>query len=486
MIVAGGVTRFFRTTALKLSALYFAVFAALSVFLIVYIGYNTSELLTKQMRETIDAEIQGLAEQYKSGGIVRLIRVVDVRSRAPGASLYLLTDFAGNRLAGNVADVPSSVLESPDGAPQPVPYVRLQDEDSGQPRVGGQASALVRVFVLPGGFRLLVGRDLAERDRFDHIVKRAYWFSIGVFLLLGFLTWLFVSRRVLKRIDAVVETSRRIMDGDLSGRLHVDGSGDEFDRLAESLNAMLERIEQLMRGLKEVSDNIAHDLKTPLTRLRNRLEETLRQDPDAADYREVIGASIEDSDTLIRTFEALLRIARVEAGSAGLEAVPTDLSEIVGEVGELYEPAGEEIDVAVKVSVAPGLWVIGHRELIAQAIANLVDNAFKYGKPTDESVAPVVRITLTASNGHAVVEVADNGPGVPPQDRERVVQRFVRLEASRSAPGSGLGLSLVQAVASLHKGELVLGDAAPGLAIRLVLPIVPPPEPVEAANADVE
>ncbi len=280
-----------------------------------------------------------------------------------------------------------------------MPYVRLQDEDSGQPRVGGQASALVRVFVLPGGFRLLVGRDLAERDRFDHIVKRAYWFSIGVFLLLGFLTWLFVSRRVLKRIDAVAETSRRIMDGDLSGRLHVDGSGDEFDRLAESLNAMLERIEQLMRGLKEVSDNIAHDLKTPLTRLRNRLEETLRQDPDAADYREVIGASIEDSDTLIRTFEALLRIARVEAGSAGLEAVPTDLSEIVGEVGELYEPAGEEIDVAVKVSVAPGLWVIGHRELIAQAIANLVDNAFKYGKPTDESVAPVVRITLTARTG---------------------------------------------------------------------------------------
>lgn len=465
----GGGGRFFRTTAFRLAVIYLVVFAALAVFLIGYLGYNTNELISRQMQDTIEAELQGLSEQYRAGGVVRLVRVIDARSRSPGASLYLLTDFAGNRIAGNVADVPSSVLDSADGVARPVHYVRLEGDDAPE-KARLDTSALVRVFVLPGGFRLLVGRDLAEREHLSQVVNEARWISAGVFLLLGFVTWFFVQHRVLRRIEAMAETSRRIMDGDLTGRLTVDGSGDEFDRLAESLNAMLERIEQLMRGFKEVSDNIAHDLRTPLTRLRARVEDALRMPPSEALYREALEGTIEESDGLIRTFEALLRIARVEAGSAGVAPEPVDVAEIVRDAAELYEPLAEDAGVRLEVESAESATVMGSRELIAQAVINLIDNAMKYGRPADPGVEACIRVSSRCEDGAALISVADNGPGVPEGDQSRIVRRFVRLEASRSAPGSGLGLSLVQAVAGLHKGTLVLGDAAPGLVVTLRLP----------------
>jgi signal transduction histidine kinase len=463
-----GLGRFVRTTAFKLSLIYLAVFAALSLFLIVSIADTTNDLLSRQLQDTIDAEIQGLAEQYRTGGVSRLIRVVEARSKMPGASLYLLTDFSGNVIAGNVSDVPSAVLSSADGIARPVPYRRLAtDLGDEQPAVASH-KALVRVFVLPGGFRLLVGRDLAEREQFRDVVWRAVKLSIGAVLLLGLVTWLFVSRRVLKRIDAVSATTKQIMGGDLGGRLKVDGSGDEFDRLAESLNAMLDRIEQLMHGLKEVSDNIAHDLKTPLTRMRMRVEQALGDPAVGEASREALGATLEDCDGLIRTFEALLRIARVEAGSAGVRTQPVDVAEIAREVAELYEPVAEEQEATLAVAVPEAVVVAGDRDLIAQAVANLVDNALKYGRPADRSQR--VSLTVTHDGEEAVIAVADNGPGVPEADRGRVTQRFVRLEGSRTAPGSGLGLSLVQAVASLHKGTLMLGDALPGLVAELRLP----------------
>ena len=463
-----GLGRFVRTTAFKLSLIYLAVFAALSLFLIVSIADTTNDLLSRQLQDTIDAEIQGLAEQYRTGGVSRLIRVVEARSKMPGASLYLLTDFSGNVIAGNVSDVPSAVLSSADGIARPVPYRRLAtDLGEEQPAIASH-KALVRVFVLPGGFRLLVGRDLAEREQFRDVVWRAVKLSIGAVLLLGLVTWLFVSRRVLKRIDAVSATTKQIMGGDLGGRLKVDGSGDEFDRLAESLNAMLDRIEQLMHGLKEVSDNIAHDLKTPLTRMRMRVEQALG-DPNVGEAsREALAATLEDCDGLIRTFEALLRIARVEAGSAGVRTQPVDVAEIAREVGELYEPLAEEQDATLTVTVPDAVVVPGDRDLLAQAIANLVDNALKYGRPAEGSQR--VSLVVRQDGEEAIVAVADNGPGVPEADRGRVTHRFVRLEGSRTAPGSGLGLSLVQAVASLHKGALMLGDAAPGLVAELRLP----------------
>jgi signal transduction histidine kinase len=266
-----------------------------------------------------------------------------------------------------------------------------------------------------------------------------------------------VTRRVLKRVDAMTETTRKIMDGDLAGRLPIAGTGDELDRLASNLNAMLERIEALMRGLKEVSDNIAHDLKTPLTRLRNRCEEALRLAEDESQYRAALESTIEESEALIRTFNALLMIARAESGQARDDMTEIDAAEIARGVGELYEPLADDKGIHLKVEAPVAAPVHGNRELISQALANLVDNAIKYA---------------------ILLAVADSGHGIPAAERGRAVERFVRLEQSRSQPGSGLGLSLASAVARLHGGELKLEDNHPGLKTVISLPragSIPPP-----------
>jgi signal transduction histidine kinase len=317
---------------------------------------------------------------------------------------------------------------------------------------------------------VLVGRDLGEQQRFAQIIQRALILTVGLMVVLGLVSWLFVSRRVLKRIDSVSETSRRIVEGDLSGRLEVTGTGDEFDRLAESLNAMLSRIERLMVGLKEVSDNIAHDLKTPLTRLRNRAERALAQSAGEPGYREALQAAIEEADQLIRTFDALLMIARAEAGSAATAFAPVDAAQVAQDVVELYEPLAEEAGVRLELQESGPAIVTASRELLSQALVNLVDNAIKYA-----GTRPDARVIVAArpEGDRVALEVADNGPGIPEGERERVTQRFVRLEESRSRPGAGLGLSLVSAVAHLHSGTLELGDNEPGLRAVLRLPAEP-------------
>jgi len=283
-----------------------------------------------------------------------------------------------------------------------------------------------------------------------------------------------VSRRILTRIDGLAATTRTIMEGDLTGRLPISGSGDELDRLSQSLNLMLARIEQLMAGLREVSDNIAHDLKTPLNRLRNRVEEALREPYDAGAYRDALERTIEAADSLIKTFNALLSIARLEAGAAGENREKLDVAALVRDVAELYEPVAEERGIALKAEASAPLIIHGDRQLLGQAIANLIDNALKYGAPTAQGGngwAPEVEVRAEAGAGVAQIVVTDRGPGVPAPERERVLGRFVRLEESRSEPGSGLGLSLVAAVARLHGGSLRLEDNEPGLRVVLVLPM---------------
>jgi signal transduction histidine kinase len=260
------------------------------------------------------------------------------------------------------------------------------------------------------------------------------------------------------------------MSGDLHRRLAVTGSGDEFDSLADSLNAMLARIEALMTGLKEVSDNIAHDLKTPLTRLRTRLETVLGAPTEPAAMRAAVEATIQEADQLIAVFDALLRIARVEAGATGEGRAIVDAAALAAEVGELYQPVVEETGGTLDVRAAGPLPVTVNRALVAQALTNLIDNALKYGAPTDGG-APALTLTARGDGRDVFLTVADRGPGIPAADRGRAVERFVRLDASRSRPGSGLGLSLVQAVAKLHGGRLELSDARPGLAATLALPV---------------
>ncbi len=454
-----------RTTAFKLTLVYLTIFALFAAFLLGYFAWNTRRLITDQITQTVDAEITGLAEQYRQGGLRRLVFVVDARSRRPGSSLYLVTTRAGEGLAGNVGSLATGVLES-SGWIETV-YRRHDDPE------GTEHHALVRVFQLPGGFRLLVGRDLEERNRLRDIVFSAGRWSLAIVIVLGLAGGLFVTRRVLKRVDAMTETTRKIMDGDLTGRLPIAGTGDELDRLADNLNVMLERIEALMRGLKEVSDNIAHDLKTPLTRLRNRCEEALRLAEDESQYRQALESTIEELEALIRTFNALLMIARAELGQARDGMTEVDAAEIVRGVGELYEPLADDKGIKLTVEASEVAPVRGNRELISQALANLVDNAIKYGASdrtgaNGEEVEIVVR--AVGEGERILITVADGGRGIPAADRGRAVERFVRLEQSRSHPGSGLGLSLASAVARLHGGELKLEDNHPGLKTVISLP----------------
>jgi signal transduction histidine kinase len=454
-----------RTTAFKLTLVYLAVFAVFAAFLLGYFAWNTRRLITEQITQTVDAEITGLSEQYRQGGIRRLVFIVDARSRRPGSSLYLVTAPAGQTLAGNVGSLPAGTLNTAGWVE--TAYRRPDDPD------GSVHHALVRVFQLPAGFRLLVGRDLEERERLRDIILAAGRWSLAIVIVLGIAGGLFVTRRVLKRVDAMTETTRKIMEGDLTGRLAIAGTGDELDRLASNLNDMLERIEALMHGLKEMSDNIAHDLKTPLTRLRNRCEEALRVAEDESQYRLALESTIEESEALIATFNALLMIARAESGQARDGMTDVDAAEIARGVGELYEPLADEKGIQLRVDAPAAVPVHGSRELISQALANLVDNAIKYGAPAKAQMngaQPEIVIKATPDGERILLTVADAGGGIPAIDRGRAVERFVRLEQSRSQPGSGLGLSLASAVARLHGGELRLEDNHPGLRTVLSLP----------------
>ena len=453
-----------RTTAFKLTLVYLGIFVLFAAALLAYFALNTRRLITEQITATVNGEVSGLSEQYGQGGLRRLVIVVDVRSRRPGSSLYLVTTPSGEGLAGNVGSLEPGVLDHPGWLE--TNYHRLESPE------GAEHRALVRVVQLPGGFRLLVGRDLEERERLFGIVVNAGQWSLALVIVLGLLGGFFVSRRILSRIDAMTGTAQTIMAGDLSGRLPVAGTGDELDRLADNVNAMLERIEALMRGLKEVSDNIAHDLKTPLTRLRNRCEQALRSATGEASYRAALDATIAESDDLIRTFDALLMIARAESGQARENMTEFDASEIARDVGELYEPVADEKGIALKIDAPEAAPVRGNRELVSQALANLIDNAIKYAGPNGKlNGVPAEIVVRAGDDGERItLSVADRGPGIPDADRGRVVERFVRLEQSRSEPGSGLGLSLASAVARLHGGELKLEDNHPGLRTTIALP----------------
>ena len=459
-----------RTTAFRLTLAYLFLFALFAASLLGYFAWNTRRLITEQITTTVNAEISEITDIFLRRGLRGLAFTIGNRALRPGANLYLVTTPSGTAFGGNVGSLSPGVMASSGWSE--TAYRRLDDQDTVDHR------ALVRVIELSNGFRLLVGRDLEERRRLFGIVAHAAQWSVLVVIVLGIGGGIFVARRVLQRIDAMTGTTRRIMAGDLSGRLPVGRSGDELDRLAENLNAMLERIEALMVGLKEVSDNIAHDLKTPLTRLRNRAEEALASSGSEAEYRAALERTIEESDGLIRTFNALLMIARAESGQARGNMDDFDAADVARGIHELYEPLAEDDGMTLRAKTAP-VRLHGNRELISQALANLVENAIKYGKPAP--AAQPLGAAATAGSKEILIEarregdqvllsVTDHGPGIPESDRKHAVERFVRLEASRTLPGSGLGLSLASAVATLHGGELRLGDSQPGLVATLAIP----------------
>lgn len=454
-----------NTTAARLSALFMLLFAACAVVLVVYISSLSQRMITAQTQETILEEMTSLTGAYQRRGLSGLVRVISIRSRQPGANLYLITDHNGLILSGNVEMIEPGVLDLTGWTERPFYYSRYGEAND--PTDLHQAVA--HVSRLPNQMILLVGRDLGEPEQYRDIVRKALMAALGMMGLGAALIWFFVGRRALRRIDSISDASQQIMDGDLTRRLPVAGSGDEFDRLSENLNGMLERIAALNEGLKQVSDNIAHDLKTPLTRLRNRAEAALAEDDESA-AREALEQTIAESDQLIRTFNAILMISRLEAGYSAETTRSVELSAIIEGVVELYEPVAEDVGVTLKAEVPGQVEISGNRELLAQALSNIVDNAIKYSAETGEE--PTVIVSLTSEAGNIRLSVIDNGPGIPEEQRDQAMERFVRLEKSRNQPGSGLGLSLAKAVMTFHHGELELstGRNGRGLSVAMVFP----------------
>jgi signal transduction histidine kinase len=429
-----------KTSTFRLAAIYLLVFAISVGSILAYVFWNTAGLLERQTDATIRAEVQALADQYRLLGLRGIVDTIQRRSAERGGGVYLIADASGKRIVGNLESVPPQVIDESGWIDFPL------DIQIGQNRQRRSARAFHTD--LKDNYELIVGRDVQELRQFGDIIRRTLYWALGIALVLGLGGGLLTSRNFLRRVDAITDASRAIMGGNLSSRMPVLGTGDELDKLSRSLNEMLDQIERLMTGMKEVSSNVAHDLKTPLTRLRARVESALRSN-SKAEYR---------------------AIARAESGQPREMLQAIDAREIVEGVAELYAPIAEEEGGTLDAKAPAGLYVLADRQLLSQALSNLVDNALKYGV-TDENPKPRIQIEGKREEGNVVILVADRGAGIATEDRARVLDRFVRLDSSRSKPGNGLGLSLVAGVMKLHGGALQLEDNAPGLRAKLVLPL---------------
>ena len=435
-----------------------ALFGASAIGLLAFVYWSTVGVIADQTDAAIEADITGLAEQYRRRGLAGLVDVIARRvAEDPGRrTLYLVVDRAQRPVAGNIAAWPAP----PGAAPGWIEFL-VQPADG----EGAAVPARARTFQLPQGLHLLVGRDLSESRDFQRLMTDALAGALILTVLLGLAGGIVMSRNLLSRLDAINRNSLAILNGDLHRRMPLRGTGDEFDRLSANLNAMLDQIERLVASLREVSDNIAHDMRSPISRLRSRLEVTLMGAADLDAYRATLEQTIAEVDRILHTFNALLNIALVESGSRrdGFQSV--DVATIAEDAAALYAPVYEDRGLRFSTEVERPLPAVGDPRLLFQAITNLLDNASKY-----TPAGGTVDLTARRNGQRIVVAVADSGLGIPAEERERVLERFARLERSRSTPGSGLGLSLVKAVADLHGADLVLTDNAPGLHASLSLP----------------
>jgi signal transduction histidine kinase len=443
--------RLFRTSVFRLTLAYMALFALSVGALSAFVYWATLGYLDTQTNAIIEAEINGLYEQYERRGVRGLGDVIEERVArdTEDRSFYLLADSIGRPLAGNVTSWPIGVG---DARGQWVDFVQ---NDSDTP---------VRAMLLPvgPGFQLLVGRDIRELTAIRQLLRSTALYGITLTLALALLGGVALALSAERRLAEINRTTRQIMAGDLSRRAPLKGSGDEHDELAQHINAMLDQIQTLLEGMRHVGDSVAHDLRGPITRLRNRLETVAAAE---SPRREDLADCVAQLDQVLATFNALLRIARVESGAYRSAFTTVDLQPIVRDVCELYHAAAEERHVALSGEAREPVEVYGDRELIAQVLTNLVDNAVKYTPPGGQ-----VRIELARNGDRAQLRVADSGPGIPAEDRARVLQRFTRLDRARSQPGNGLGLALVNAVTLQHHGRLLLADNAPGLVVTVELP----------------
>jgi len=439
--------------------MYMVLFATSVFILMGFIYWATAGYMSSQTDETIEAEIIGLAEQYQRQGLNGLISVIRERvARDPnGKAVYLFTARDFIKLAGNISKWPE------DGEVQDGWLNFTLDDSLGWPTQETRP-ARARVFIVPGGLRLLVGRDVNEFMAVKQLVERAINFGMAITFALAMFGGIMMSRSTAKRVELINQTSQKIMKGNLSLRIPDRGTNDDFDQLARNLNEMLDKIVQLMEGIRHISDNIAHDLRTPLTRLRNQLENTLlsvERDQD----RQHVSKAVAEADQLLATFNALLRIARLEVGSKASNFLKFNLSELVQDAGELYEALAEDKQQVLTINIEENVELLGDRDLLFQTICNLIDNAIKYTPEGGE-----INLSLSSDQNQIHLAVADSGIGIPEEERDKVFQRFYRVAKSRSLPGNGLGLSLVLAVMDIHHSQVELSDNQPGLKVKLILP----------------
>lgn len=438
-----------RSTSLRLALLFAALFVLANLLLAGLIWWNTTGYLDRETDAVIAADTRAIGDRLRDFGLAGAVQMIEQRSAAaPNAdrrAIYLLADPRLRPLAGNVAAWPLRIGAAPGWY-----EIELVQHDK------LHATRLLHV-VLPGNFQLLVGRDVQDRAQIRNLVLRSLLWAGLLVLLLALLGGWLIRRALLHRVEGINRTATAIRQGDLSQRLPQSRGGDEFDQLEVTINHMLDQIEQLVDGVRHVSNSIAHDLRTPLAETRFRLEGLLHDLPDNA-AQEQITAAIADIDRLIGVFNALLRLAELDSGLRRAGFAELDLTALVEEAAELYAPSAEAKGILLHCDAPPGLRLTGDRQLLAQAIGNLLDNAIKYTPPGG-------RILLLARPDG--VTVADNGPGMTAAERERAAERFYRGDAARSTAGFGLGLSLVQAIARLHGGVLRLEDNAPGLRATL-------------------
>lgn len=461
--------RLFRTTPFRLTLLFLALFAAAASAFLAYIYLATAGEATRRTDQNITREMRSLVAAYDRAGIDAVNQSLIERAASERPFLYLLMKPDGTRISGSIAESP--IEGGPTAAPARASF-SVTDYDAQGRLVKHPARGFQER--LSGGEILFVGADISEDQAYVVKIVRALWGAGALVIILGLVGGLLVSRNVSRSMGALNDVVAAVRNGDFGARASVRGARDEFDELSEGINEMLDRLERSMAGHRHSGDAIAHDLRSPLTRLRARLE-TAYLDVEAGkgDAKEAVAQALEDTDGVLKTFSAVLAIARLQAAGQAPDQTLFDPSELAADLADLYEPTCEDKGLDFGSELAADLQVRGNREFLAQALANLLDNAVKY---TPAGGAIMLRVRRRSS-GEIEFSVTDTGPGVPDEDRSRVVERFVRLENSRSEPGSGLGLSLVAAVAEAHGGRLELsegpgkvGEMGPGLRVALILP----------------
>ena len=447
------IARFFRTSAFRLVLSYMALFGLSVIALLGFIYVSTTQTIQSKIDSSIDSEIASLVAEHKNQGVERLKAAIGERmewARVEGW-VYLLTDNSFQKQAGNLRAWPSRSVKTGKGLDFSLePMINGRNQSDENQRIMARAMSVS----LPGGQVLLVGRDMREMQNFSRTMGQALLWAITITLIMGIGGGFVMSRTLLHRIDLINRGAERIMKGGINHRMPLLGTGDEFDRLTETLNAMLSNIERLMQSIQGVTTNLAHDLRSPLTRMKSKMELALLSDNKDDRHHDALEYAITESDHLLATFNALLSIADAEGGKARQNMAPVDLFALTVDAAELYAPVAEEKDLTLTMAESVGVTVTGHRQLLFQALSNLIDNAIKY-TPAGGHISVSVRI----NNNVPELVVSDTGPGIPQAERGRVLERFVRLDESRSTAGNGLGLSLVSAIAHLHNADLVLsGD----------------------------